>query len=442
MHRTLRARLAATLATLATLAFALLTAPAAFATFHLYRIQQIYSNADGTIQFAVLKESFGADGENLWKGHTLVSSGPGAVHTFVFPTNLPKIATAHTSVLVATEGFAALGLVTPDFVVPNKFFNQGKGNLNFADVDFIAWDALPSDGVSALDRNKNAVPNVATNFAGQSASVTAAMAGGGGTVAKNYQGLWWNAPADSESGWGINFAHQGDIIFATWFTYDTAGKAWWVAMTANKTADATYAGVLFDATGPAFSSVPFDSSKFKPTAVGNGTLHFSDENNGTFTYTVDGITQTKSIVRQVYAAVPTCASASTLDPATATNYQDLWWNGPADSESGWGINLTHQGDVIFATWFTYATDGSPMWLSVSAFKTADRTYAGDLARTTGPPFNSVPFDSSAVKYTKVGTAQFTFTNGKQGTFAYTVDGISQTKTIVRQVFVAPGTVCQ
>jgi hypothetical protein len=260
-------------------------------------------------------------------------------------------------------------------------------------------------------------------------------------VERNYQGLWWNAPADSESGWGINFAHQGDIIFATWFTYDANGKAWWLAMTANKTADATYSGVLFDATGPAFSAVPFDSSKFKPAAVGNGTLQFTDENNATFSYTVNGITQTKSITRQVFGVVPTCMSAAKLDPVTATNYQDLWWTSPAGSESGWGINLTHQSDVIFATWFTYASDGTPMWLSVSAFKTADRTYAGDLARTTGPAFNSVPFNSKGVSYTKVGTATFTFTSGNQATFTYSVDGITQTKAIIREVFVAPGTVC-
>ena len=49
----------------------------------------------------------------------------------------------------------------------------------------------------------------------------------------NFQGLWWNAPAESESGWGINFAHQGDVIFATWFTYDASGKAWWLSMTAD-----------------------------------------------------------------------------------------------------------------------------------------------------------------------------------------------------------------
>ena len=27
----------------------------------------------------------------------------------------------------------------------------------------------------------------------------------------NYQGLWWKP---SESGWGVNFAHQGDVVFA------------------------------------------------------------------------------------------------------------------------------------------------------------------------------------------------------------------------------------
>ena len=29
----------------------------------------------------------------------------------------------------------------------------------------------------------------------------------------------------AESGWGINFAHQGDVVFATWFTYDGPQQA-------------------------------------------------------------------------------------------------------------------------------------------------------------------------------------------------------------------------
>jgi hypothetical protein len=36
-----------------------------------------------------------------------------------------------------------------------------------------------------------------------------------------YEGIWWNA---SESGWGLNVAQQGNVLFATWFTYDTSGR--------------------------------------------------------------------------------------------------------------------------------------------------------------------------------------------------------------------------
>src|SRR5450755_2351287 len=71
----------------------------------------------------------------------------------------------------------------------------------------------------------------------------------GGGVA-NYEGLWWKSPAGSESGWGINLAHQSDIIFATWFTYDLSGKAWWLSMTAVRAADGSFAGTLYETHGP------------------------------------------------------------------------------------------------------------------------------------------------------------------------------------------------
>ena len=44
--------------------------------------------------------------------------------------------------------------------------------------------------------------------------------------------------------------------------------------------------------------------------------------------------------------------------------------------------------------------------------------------------------------TKVGTATFTFSDGNNATFAYSVDGVSQTKPITREVFRSPGTVCR
>jgi hypothetical protein len=44
--------------------------------------------------------------------------------------------------------------------------------------------------------------------------------------------------------------------------------------------------------------------------------------------------------------------------------------------------------------------------------------------------------------TAVGTATFTFSDGNNAQFAYTVNGVSQTKAITRQVFSPPGTVCE
>jgi len=144
-------------------------AGAAHAAFHMFRIQQIFTNADGTVQFVVLRECCNTDGENLFAGRTLRVGA----QTFTFPGNLPSSDTASRSVLIATQGFANLGLVTPDYIVPNGFIPIGGGTLNYAGVSQVTFGALPTDGRMLL-ANGQAVPNVATNFAGQSASVGAA----------------------------------------------------------------------------------------------------------------------------------------------------------------------------------------------------------------------------------------------------------------------------
>ena len=263
-----------------------------------------------------------------------------------------------------------------------------------------------------------------------------------GAAIPNYEGLWWRSPAGSESGWGINLAHQNDVIFATWFTYDAAGKAWWLSMTANATTSNIYSGTLYQTHGPAFSAVPFSPAAVTATPVGTGTLTFSDNSNGSFSYTVNGIQQTKPITRQVFGPLPSCTFGSATPLAQATNYQDLWWAAPAGAESGWGVNFTQQGDTIFATWFTYDTDGSPLWLSATTNKSSAGVFTGTLYRTTGPAFNALPFSPSQVVATPVGTLTLSFASGDTATFAYVVNGVSQSKTITRQVFRTPGTLCQ
>jgi hypothetical protein len=212
-------------------------------------------------------------------------------------------------------------------------------------------------------------------------------------------------------------------------------------MTATQTAEHVFAGTLYQTRGPAFSASPFSPAAVTAKAVGTGTLTFSDVNNGSFAYAVNGIAQTKAITRQAFGPLPTCTFGAQPNLALATNYQDLWWGAPAGSESGWGVNFTHQGDTIFATWFTYDSDGAPLWLSATVDKTAPGVYSGTLYRTTGPAFSAVPFLPASIGLTAVGPLTLTFANGNSATYAYTVNGVTQTKSIVRQVFRAPGTVC-
>ena len=426
-------------------AASLLAFPAAHASFHTFQIDELYSNADGTVQYIVMHEAFGFPGQNFLAGHAMQSTGPGGTKTFSYPNNLPgSPSTAGRRFLMGTAGFAALGVAAPDYTIPDGFLPLTGGSLNYAGFDMFTYTTLPTDGVNALYRSGGVSPNFATNFAGQTGSVTAPA------PALNFQGIWWKAPAASESGWGLNIAHQGDTIFASWFTYDPLGRGWWAVMTANKIGPNTYQGQLFETHGPAFDAVPFNPAMVVPSAVGTGTLTFTDANTGNFSYTVDKggtVTQSKAITRQVFGPLPTCTFGTQPNLALATNYSDIWWKSPATSESGWGINLNQEGDTIFATWFTYDEDGTPLWLVVTAAKTGANVFTGDLYRTTGPAFSSVPFNPALVVATKVGTATFTFADGNNATFSYTVQlasmmsPVTQSKAITRQIFTAPGTTC-
>ena len=90
------------LAALATAAIAL--APSlALAQAPSFAIDQLYSNADGSVQFMVLRETQGQDGQTAFAGLTLRSTGAGVPKNYTFPRNLPSAATANARVLVGTR---------------------------------------------------------------------------------------------------------------------------------------------------------------------------------------------------------------------------------------------------------------------------------------------------------------------------------------------------
>src|ERR1700704_877087 len=64
-------------------------ASAALANFHLFQIEQLFSNADGTVQFIVMHEFTGTNGENLWMGNMLTSTHAGVAKAYMFNKDLP-----------------------------------------------------------------------------------------------------------------------------------------------------------------------------------------------------------------------------------------------------------------------------------------------------------------------------------------------------------------
>ena len=127
----------------------------ASANFHTWEIAELYSNADGTIQFVQLRETLGAVGEHLLAGRALtVTRAGGVAKSYVFPNDLPSPNTANRYVLIATQGYGDAGATygefrsaMPDYVMPNQFLPTDGGTINYAGVDSVSFGPLPDTGV-------------------------------------------------------------------------------------------------------------------------------------------------------------------------------------------------------------------------------------------------------------------------------------------------------
>lgn len=144
-------------------------------TFHLWKVDQVFSSPDGKAQFIELSDP--ANGENHLAGHFISSNE----NKFTFPADLPSDATANHHFLIGTASYAALpGAVKPDYIIPDNFFNPQGDTFDYADVDGFSFTAgqEPTDGKNSLFRDVNSGalttgPNSETNLAGQTGSVTA-----------------------------------------------------------------------------------------------------------------------------------------------------------------------------------------------------------------------------------------------------------------------------
>jgi hypothetical protein len=306
---------------------------------------------------------------------------------------------------------------------------------------------LSSQSQSVNILNNVATPNVAgaTMFVGYGANAQAMLANGiyqnalsvpgpvqctaslASAPAPNspgpLSGLWWNS---AESGWGISFTQRRNILFAAWYTYDASGNPkWYVASnctmpSGNTGASGTCSGDIYAVDGPTFFGTTFNPSLVHVATAGSLQATFTDANNGTMTYTVAGQTRTIPITRQVFRT----------GAAPAVDYTDLWYNA---AESGWGMSITHQSDIMFLAWYVYDGTGKPFWYVAPACTVNGSSCSGSLYRTTGPAFGPT-FNPSQVQAFSVGSAIVSFIDANDAVLSYTVDGVSATKTITRQAF--------
>lgn len=145
------------------------------AFFHLWQFTEVFSTADGEVQFIELAAC--CSGENFAQGATITSTSTGRV--FTFPENLSGN-TANKRLLIATSGFGSVaGAVIPDYTLPSTdFFNPAGDTLTlFAGfpIDSRTFTSVPTDGVMSRHFPSNTLgTNSPTNYAGSVGSVNVA----------------------------------------------------------------------------------------------------------------------------------------------------------------------------------------------------------------------------------------------------------------------------
>jgi len=120
-----------------------------------------------------------------------------------------------------------------------------------------------------------------------------------GAALQGYGDLWWNP---NESGWGVSITQHASTLFAVWYSYDASGRAVWYVMPGGTWNGLTYSGTLYRTS---YSGGSYFGSAFNPngvgrTAVGTLSFNFFTPDYGTMTYTINGVTGSKTITHQVF----------------------------------------------------------------------------------------------------------------------------------------------
>jgi photosystem II stability/assembly factor-like uncharacterized protein len=239
--------------------------------------------------------------------------------------------------------------------------------------------------------------------------------------------LWWN-PAEPGSGFTI-IQHASGRTFIVWYTYDAQGAPRWYVMPGGTwTGARTFSGSLYATTGPGYFNAFFLPSAVQASGIGSAEITFEDDNRAVFSYRLaTGAHGESRITRQFFGP---------REVEATPDYSDLWWK---EAESGWGIAVNQQFGRVFATWFVYDVDGTPLWLVMpdarkgTAPKGVQQRFQGNVYATRRPAFGAA-YDPAGLTVLPVGSATLDFTSRDRGSLSYSAMGANGLREITRQPF--------
>ena len=256
---------------------------------------------------------------------------------------------------------------------------------------------------------------------------------------QNYSDIWWNP---NESGWGLTIVDHETQLFLVWYTYRQDGSPTWFVIPGGTFSQGkrVFTGDVYQTTGPSYTGT-FNPAMVASTRVGSVTIDFAPSgfNAGTalFTYSVNGYTQTKQIQRQPFGDA---------SPAWGYDFTDIWWD---PNESGWGMTIAQHGNSLFAVWYTYDTNGLPLFVVMPGGNfNGPNSFTGTLYTTTGPFYGNATFDPAQVVAANAGTGTISYDAltgmdtakaflPRRGHYNATVRGHAVTKNLAQQPFGNP-----
>lgn len=260
-------------------------------------------------------------------------------------------------------------------------------------------------------------------------------------LSSGISGAWFDPAFDGE-GWLVEVLDESTAL-VYWFTYPSAelpsaaSQFWMVgvgSIVGNKI-------VLSDIRAPygATFGNGFDPSDVTPAQWGSLVLEFESCNSGSAVYSgpngygsggysISRITSIDGLAcDQSNSLKATSKSIDSLSPAyklnllqkgsTSSGFQvsGAWYDPDHDGE-GWLLEYLGDGRVLIY-WFTYDSDGDPMWMVGVGQFSSDTQVEVEFFRPLGTNFGD-EFDSDQITVAPWGSGEFVFDSCGQGAMTY------------------------